>query len=62
MVFTRLKIVLILSLFVFALMGQYYALRINAEKQWETESKLYTQGYLDGKQEVLDSLKSITND
>ena len=62
MVFTRLKIVLILSLFVFALMGQYYALRINVEKQWEIESKLYTQGYLDGKQEVLDSIKSITND
>ena len=62
MVFTRLKIVLLLSLFVFALMGQYYALKNYTENQWEKESKLYTQGYLDGKQEILDSLKTIKND
>lgn len=26
------------------------------KKQWDKEAKLYVQGYLDGKQDVLDSL------
>lgn len=38
--------------------GFYYALKRNAISQWDRESKLYIQGYLDGKLEVLDSLKN----
>lgn len=38
--------------------GFYYALKRNSISQWDRESKLYIQGYLDGKLEVLDSLKN----
>tara|TARA_B110000259_G_scaffold172200_1_gene204402 strand:- start:1862 stop:2101 length:240 start_codon:yes stop_codon:yes gene_type:complete len=38
--------------------GFYYALKRNATSQWDSESKLYIQGYLDGKLEVLDSIKN----
>lgn len=38
--------------------GFYYALKRNATSQWDRESKLYIKGYLDGKLEVLDSIKN----
>jgi|SaaInlV_125m_DNA_1040241.scaffolds.fasta_scaffold06149_5 hypothetical protein len=38
--------------------GFYYALKKNATSQWNRESKLYIQGYLDGRLEVLDSIKN----
>ena len=59
MKYARLKIVGILSLFVGGLALQHFALRTKAETQWENESRLYSQGYIDGKKEVLDSLKTI---
>tara|TARA_R100000908_G_C3714047_1_gene119530 strand:- start:646 stop:828 length:183 start_codon:yes stop_codon:yes gene_type:complete len=48
-----------LTLGVIVFFSLYYALRKQAENQWDRESKLYIQGYLDGKYEVLDSLKSV---
>ena len=54
----KIKLFIIIILGIVGFFGLYYAFKSNAESQWDKESKLYIQGYLDGKKEVLDSIKN----
>jgi len=58
MKYGRLKFALIILLAITSLLLFYKGLKLRSEKQWDKESKLYIQGYLDGKKEVLDSIKN----
>lgn len=58
MKYGRLKFALIILLALTSLLLFYKGLKLRSEKQWDKESKLYIQGYLDGKKEVLDSIKN----
>mgnify|MGYP001274926694 CR=1 FL=1 len=53
------KLIVGLTLGSLVFFGIHYILKSGAEEQWERDSKLYIQGYLDGKYEVLDSIKSV---
>ena len=52
--------IILFSILIFAaiyILGLFF-MKTNAISQWDKESKLYIQGYLDGKYEVLDSIKN----
>ena len=58
----RLKIALVLSIGLVGLFLFYHSVKQKTIEQWNIESNLYKQGYLDGKEEVLDSLRSANHD
>ena len=58
----RLKIILVLSMALTLFFLFYHSVKQKAVEQWNIESNLYKQGYLDGKEEVIDSLRSVNRD